>query len=81
MEYTKFLVSNMPVPKTDVVIGSITTEEKTEPQQGQVMKLTVAKLAEPKQQEATLKTNTTTPLFGTHVREGIAIVKDWMKKT
>jgi hypothetical protein len=78
MEYTKFLVSNMDVPTADVIIGSVTTEEKREPQQGQVMKLTVGKLVEPQPQEAAL--NTTTPLFGTHIREGIAIVKDWMKK-
>lgn len=70
-------VSNMPIqPPTHVMVGSITTGA-VQPPQGQVMKLTLPKLTEdqPKDEKPTAS-----PLFGTNIREGIAVVKDWMKK-
>jgi len=77
-ELTQNFVSNMPLQAaTHVMVGFITTGA-VQPPQGQVMKLTLPKLTEdqPKQEEST----TSSPLFGTNIREGIAVVKDWMKK-
>ncbi len=72
------LVSNLPVPMPiNFTLGSITTGT-FEPPVGEVMKLEVTNLpqAQPKQ----LEPGTPPPLFGAHIREGIAVVKDWMKK-
>ncbi len=74
---TQNFVSNMPLQApTHVMVGSITTGA-VQPPQGQVMTLTLPKLTEdqPKQEKSTAS-----PLFGTNIREGIAVVKDWMKK-
>jgi hypothetical protein len=72
------LVTNMPIESpTEITMGSLTTNS-IQPPQGQVMKLTLPNLsqAEPKEEEK----KAPPPLFGEHIREGIAVVKDWMKK-
>ena len=70
-------IGNMPLPtETHVMVGSFTTEN-LQPPQGEVMKLTLSRLAENQPQEGQA---TAPPLFGTHIREGVAVVKDWIKK-
>jgi hypothetical protein len=70
------LIGNMPLPTLNVMVGSFTTENH-QPPQGEVMKLTLCKLAEnqPEPEKAAAP-----PPFGTHIREGVAVVKDWLKK-
>ncbi len=73
----KLVVNNVPlVMPTHFTIGSFTTGNFEVPQ-GQVMRLTVGKLAEVQPEEPEQKAP---PVFGAHIREGIAVVKDWMKK-
>lgn len=73
------LVTNMPIePPTQITMGSLTTNG-VQPPQGQVMKLDMPNLSEDEPREK--EKNTPPPLFGTHIKEGIAVVKDWMKKS
>jgi hypothetical protein len=72
------LVTNMPIEApTQITTGSLTTDT-VQPPQGQVMKLTLTGLANVEAQKQERKSPP--PLFGEHIREGIAVVKDWMKK-
>jgi len=71
------LVRNMPVPPPANIIGSYTTEINRPPD-GEVMKLAVTKFGDAQPDES--EQNSPPPLFGAHIREGIAVVKDWMKK-
>jgi hypothetical protein len=70
-------VKNMPlsVPK-DLIVGSTTSG--AQPPQGQVIKLNVTKIADAQLEQ---ERQTPPPLFGAHIKEGIAVVKDWMKKS
>ena len=71
-------IDNTPLTtETQILVGSLTTEN-IQPPQGEVMKLTLSKLPT-NQPEA--ETPSAPPLFGTHIREGVAVVKDWLKKT
>lgn len=66
-------VSNLPLEMpTNYSVGSFTTSN-FQPPQGEVMKLEVPKLADTRADESC------SPPFGTHVREAISVVKDWMK--
>jgi hypothetical protein len=71
------LVTNMPVPTPTHIATGLFTAGNFDPPQGQVMKLTT-KLDNAPPEEPEQKTPP--PLFGAHIREGIAVVKDWMKK-
>jgi len=72
--------NNAPLKTETPVVGWLTTES-ARPPQGQVMKLIVSKLPDvgAQMQEAE-EQKTPPPLFGAHIKEGIAVVKDWMKK-
>jgi hypothetical protein len=75
-------VTNAQLPITNnLTIGSFTTGN-FQPPQGQVMKLVLPNLPEDQTQDQPQEQNQKTPppLFGAHIREGIAVVKDWMKK-
>ena len=72
------VMQNMPVTvPTHVTVGSFTTGKAAAPQ-GLVLKLELPKLVENQPEEVEQKVPL--PLFGAHIREGIAVVKDWMKK-
>jgi len=69
-------IDNMPLStETYVMVGSFTTET-LQPPQGEVMRLTLSKIADNQPEEAPAAP----PLFGAHIREGVAVVKDWIKK-
>jgi hypothetical protein len=71
------VMQNMPVTvPTHVTVGSFTTGKAAAPQ-GLVLKLELPKLVENQPEEVEREAP---PLFGVHIREGIAVVKDWMKK-
>lgn len=68
-------VSNMPLPTTEhFTVGSFTTANLQAPQ-GEVMKLTMLNLEQATEQPEAEQN----PAFGTHIREAVAIVKDWAK--
>jgi hypothetical protein len=76
---TKLFVNNMQVQiPTKISTGIYNTDDSQVPQ-GQVIKLSVAGL--PEAQSADSEQANVPPLFGAHIREGIAVVKDWMKKS
>jgi hypothetical protein len=66
-------VANLSIP-TNFTIGSFTTGNYQAPR-GEVMKLDIPNLP-----EAGAATADDAAMFGTHIREAIAIVKDWTKR-
>jgi hypothetical protein len=69
------IVTNTPLPMTNnFTIGSFTTGN-FDPPQGEVMKLTIPNLAGTQTEQQAGE-----PAFGKHIREAIAIVKDWKQK-
>jgi hypothetical protein len=73
-------VNNTPLKTETPVVGWLTTES-AQPPQGQVMKLIVRNLPDVGAQVQEAEEQKAAPsLFGEHIREGIAVVKDWMKK-
>jgi hypothetical protein len=69
----KLVVNNVPlVIPTHFTIGSFTTGN-FQPPQGEVMKLSIPTLS------GTQTETPTEPAFGTHLREAVAIVKDWQR--
>ena len=70
-------INNMPLSiPTQSVIGFSTTGNFELPH-GQVMKLELSNLNVVQSAEAEQKSP---PIFGAHIREGVAVVKDWLKK-
>jgi hypothetical protein len=70
---TKIVVDNLPlVIPTHFTIGSLTTGN-FQPPQGEVMKLSIPTLS------GTQPEQPSEPIFGKHIREAVAVVKDWSR--
>jgi len=72
------ITKNMPVTLPTHVSTGLFTTGNLEAPQGQVMKLELPKLTQDRPEEQEQRAS---PVLGVHIREGIAVVKDWMKKS
>jgi hypothetical protein len=71
-------INNMPLSiPTQSPIGHSTTGNFEVPQ-GLVMKLELSNLHQDQPSES--EQFSPPPIFGAHIREGVAVVKDWLKK-